>query len=156
MRKVISISLLAVTLFMLGCPKSTALRNAQIVLDGVKAAAPIISTYLPNDAALVTELTNDAQKVKDALAVNDTSTALTALTALIPVFEQIISDTHGLPTSTQTAILAALALVDIALHVLVDLLTPAQLAALPGASSASKGSLAAFKVERVWGKDFKK
>jgi len=146
--------LVVAILFQLACPKATVLREAQIITVGVKDIIPVVLKNLPQDAAIANELVADAQKIEDAAKAGDTSTVLAAFATFLPIFQQIVGDSHGLSTALQTEILTGLAAVDIAMHVLADLLTPAQTAQLARAPSA--GPLLAFKAERVWGHDFGK
>lgn len=102
------------------------LQDAQIVINGLEQAAPIFAQQIPAYSADIAGGLAAAQKIEDYLKANDQANALAALSGLIPVFENIVSnDIPRLTPDQQAKVLQVLSLADVALHALVDLLAPA-------------------------------
>jgi len=158
LRTLVALSVMVTTLSAFTCTKNELLSNAGLAADSLRAAIPLIEQFLPGSSEKLQSIIPIAQKVKDAIAANDATNAVEFLRQLLPVFDDIIQhDVHGLPTGTQTKILAALALADIGFSFIANFYVqhPVLVAVAP---SRDRGGdpIAAFARRPVWGRDFKK
>jgi hypothetical protein len=154
-RKLITLAILALLTINLACTKGELLSNAESVLSGVTRARPLITQLLPSAAGKIEQGVTIATKLKNAIADSDETEALAQLTALIPVFQGIVE--NDIPqiksVAARTSIMAALAIADISLHVLVDRL---QQHAPQVMAEARSDVLSEFASREVWGHRFKK
>jgi hypothetical protein len=156
MRKRTTILLMAVMLTSsvnATCSKESLLSNAQDVISSLRSAAPLIESLIPQSAGKLTTALTIAEKLRAAIQAGDTSNAVILLSDLVPTFQSIVNeDLAGLTAGQRTAILAALAVADIALHFLVrNLLEKA-----PPSAGPRLNRLQSFSQEPVWGEQFKK
>lgn len=149
---VLSFALLVITMSGFACSKQSLLSGADDVLFSVKEAKPLIEQFLPSAGPKIDQAVTIAQKLRDAIAGNGLDSAVSYLSALIPVFQDIVN--KDIPqiqdANTRLIILSALALADIALHYLSKNLVEKTPSLAP-----QGGVIHRFNATSVWGDKLK-
>jgi hypothetical protein len=152
-RKMTVVALTAILLMNVACDPNL-IKTADDVLFSLKAAQPLITQFLPSAGPKITQGIDIATKLEDALKASNSTTALGFLSELIPTFQAIVTD--DIPqihdANVRTEIMTALALADIALHILVSHLKTNAPAAM---ASPQGNAMSRFASEPVWGNSYK-
>lgn len=139
------------------CNKSDIVSSTDDVLTSLRVAAPLIGQFLPGSTERINQAITIAEKLRTAIAANDHSNALQLLSELVPVFQSIVE--NDIPqihsAATRTQIMAALALADIGLHLLVRRFVEADTAGAVRVAASNRDVLRAFAQQPVWGDRFK-
>lgn len=152
-RKMTTVALTALLLMNVACDPNL-VSTANDVLFSLNAAQPLITQFLPSAGPKITQGIAIATKLKDAIGASNSPSALGLLQELIPVFQAIVTD--DIPQihdpNVRTQIMTALALANIALHILVSHLKTNAPAAM---ASPQGNALSKFASEPVWGNAYK-
>ncbi|HEU4391039.1 MAG TPA: hypothetical protein VFV34_24750 [Blastocatellia bacterium] len=156
-RSLVLMMILSLAGFAGRCDKSDVLSEADDVLVSLKAAAPLIGQFLPGSTERINQAVTIAEKLKVAIAASDSTNALALLSELVPVFQDIVEkdipQIHSAASRTQ--IMAALAVADIGLHLLVKRLAEAQASGAVRVGAREHDALSSFAQQPVWGDKFK-